>query len=147
MKKNLIIATLVLALIAAATAIFGARAHAAEDEAIVSAERSFYEALKNKDAQLFASLISDDALLVSAAGVTDKKTNVAAIADLSVSEYSMEDIIVKHYQETAVITYRLTIKASYRGAPLISNASYVSTVWIKTAQGWQAVLHQKTNSK
>lgn len=132
----------------AAAAVAQQRASAEEVKAgLVALERRWMEALKHRDAGALSQLISDDFTLVSprlvvAAGDRDKYFKHAA-RDLNLVSYDFEDLTVRLYGRTAVVSGRLTQSANAAGDDW--GGSYLITdVWVSRDGFWQVVSRHAT---
>jgi ketosteroid isomerase-like protein len=91
-------------------------------------------------------LLSDDYVFLQADGnVSNKAQNLAVIGDpgFMCESFQTEDVEVRVYGDTAVVTGRAVMKATYRGQDTGGHFRYMD-VWIKRTGSWQLVASQAT---
>jgi hypothetical protein len=114
---------------------------ASNETAITDLEKSAWEAYKNKQADAFKALLSNDYRGVYAEGM---KTADAEIVDASASnlrDYSLADVKVEFPSaDVAVITYKVTRQETSDGRD-VSGTYNSGSVWIKKAGKWLCVFH------
>ncbi len=98
-----------------------------------------------KDAATMKQLMSDDHLAIVASGVRQtKEEHLQGLADLKLSEYSMNDVRVTFpTKEMAIITYVSGVKGTYKGKELPAKVAAAS-VWANRNGQWLEVLYQET---
>ncbi len=104
-------------------------------------------ALLRRDIPALEQIWADDYVFVNASGeVLSKAQRLADIKSRATTLESIkeeENRTVRVYQNSAVVTSRVTIKGLYNGQP--TSGQYRSThVWVKGATGWQLVANQLT---
>ena len=104
----------------------------------------------HRDIATLEKIWADDYVFVNAAGdmltKTDRLMNVKSGATTLDSIKEEENVTVRVYQNSAVVTSRVTLKGQYSGQPV--SGEYRSTlVWVKGSGGWQLVSNQLTGLK
>jgi hypothetical protein len=107
----------------------------------VAKEKEVWDALKRKDFDHFASLLTDDAVEVEPDGVYDKAGSVKGVSQLDFSSASLSDFkVVKLDDDASLVTYMVKGSAPAFGP----EGERHSTIWINRAGKWLAVFHQGT---
>jgi len=104
-------------------------------------------ALLQRDARALEEIWADDYIFVNASGEVLTKTqrlaNIKSGATTLDSINQEENVTVRVYQNSAVVTSRVTLKGQYSGQP-ISGEYRSILVWVKGPGGWQLVSNQLT---
>jgi uncharacterized protein (TIGR02246 family) len=135
-------AGLALALMACA-----AQADPAEDIRTVAALDTAYQAaVERNDAEAMAAILHDDMILVLGDGSVHTGDDLMdwARTQRFVYEHQVEDEgtqTVRVYGDTAIITARLYIKATYEGGQ-IDYRLWFSDTYVRTPEGWRYVFGQ-----
>jgi len=117
-----------------------------EENAVREVEDKFAAAYSRNDAEALDALWAPDYIFVNPAGqVWTKGQRLAAIrsGELRIESYSRDDETIRVYGNTAVVTYRSSVKAERNGRD-ISSKRRVITVLVKRDGRWQAVAQQST---
>ncbi|HLG17231.1 MAG TPA: nuclear transport factor 2 family protein [Blastocatellia bacterium] len=115
------------------------------EETLIANERRLWEALKAKDAVTFNELVAADAALVDARGSLSAAEFLRALADASVSDYSLLDMkVIRISRGAALITYVARGKIVRRGQETASPPHHNATIWAKRRGKWLIVFHQST---
>jgi uncharacterized protein (TIGR02246 family) len=118
----------------------------AEEEKIRKLEDEFAAAYGRNDAEALDRLWAADYTFVNPPGqVLTKAQRLAMLrsGELKIEAYSRDDESIRIYGDTAVVTYRSTVKAQRNGND-VSSQRRVITVWVKRDGRWQAVAQQST---
>jgi ketosteroid isomerase-like protein len=104
-------------------------------------------ALLQRDIPALERIWADDYVFVNPSGEVLTKeqrlTNLKSGATTFDSINQEENLTVRVYQNSAVVTSRVTLKGQYSGQPV--SGRYASTlVWVKGPAGWQLVSNQLT---
>lgn len=77
--------------------------------------------------------------------VHSKQGEIEALSSgrLSIEEMAPEEMHVRLYEATAVLTGRSRVRASLAGARVAGSLRFTD-VWVRTAQGWRAVASHVT---
>jgi ketosteroid isomerase-like protein len=120
-----------------------------EEESVRKVEDEFAAAYGRNDADTLERLWAADYTFVNPAGqVLTKAERLAMLrsGELKIEAYSRDDESIGIYGNTAVVTYRSTVKAQRNGTD-ISSQRRVITVLVKSGGRWQAVAQQSTAIK
>ena len=115
-------------------------------ESIIDSERRIWEAIMRKDIGAFSRLVADDLQIVNEDGLMTKSEFAAAIPDLTIIDYLMDQPRVTILStDVAVITYKATF--TVKGQGYSKSASYETTIWHKRSGKWVAVFNQETTTR
>jgi ketosteroid isomerase-like protein len=117
-----------------------------EEESVRKVEDEFAAAYGRNDAEALDRLWAADYTFVNPPGqMLTKAQRLAMIrsGELKIEAYSRDDESIRIYGNTAVVTYRSTVKAQRNGTD-VSSQRRVITVWVKRDGHWQAVAQQST---
>jgi len=120
-----------------------------EEESIRKLEDEYAAAYGRNDADTLDRLWAPDYTFVNPAGqVLTKGQRLAMLrsGELKIEAYSRDDESIRIYGNTAVVTYRSTVKAQRNGTD-IGSQRRVITVLVKRDGHWQAVAQQSTGIK
>jgi hypothetical protein len=121
-----------------------AKPAAAASSDVVADENMVWDALKRKDYDGFASLISDKAIEVEADGVHDKAGSVKGVSMFDFSKVTLSDFkTLKLTDNSSLVTYM--VKSPSKGFNPLGERH--STVWSNTDGKWLAMFHQGTPVK
>jgi len=109
--------------------------------------QKYRSALLQRDIPVLEKIWADDYVFVNASGeVLTKAQRLSNLKSGATSLDSIneeENITVRVYQNSAVVTSRVTLKGQYSGKQI--SGQYRSTlVWVKGPAGWQLVSNQLT---
>jgi len=109
--------------------------------------QKYRSALLQRDIPMLEKIWADDYVFVNAFGeVLTKAQRLSNLKSGATSLDSInqeENITVRVYQNSAVVTSRVTLKGQYSGKQI--SGQYRSTlVWVKGPAGWQLVSNQLT---
>jgi ketosteroid isomerase-like protein len=109
--------------------------------------QKYRSALLQRDIPMLEKIWADDYVFVNASGeVLTKAQRLSNLKSGATSFDSIneeENITVRVYQNSAVVTSRVTLKGQYSGKQI--SGQYRSTlVWVKGPAGWQLVSNQLT---
>jgi ketosteroid isomerase-like protein len=109
--------------------------------------QKYRSALLQRDIPMLEKIWADDYVFVNASGeVLTKAQRLSNLKSGATSLDSInqeENITVRVYQNSAVVTSRVTLKGQYSGKQI--SGQYRSTlVWVKGPAGWQLVSNQLT---
>jgi uncharacterized protein (TIGR02246 family) len=107
--------------------------------------RTLNDAYFKKDVDTMKRLMSDDHVAIVASGQREsKEEHLKSLADLKLTEYTMEDVkVTMPSKDVAIITYRANVKGSFKGKELPPKIT-ASSVWANRNGKWQEVLYQET---
>src|SRR5438034_2319925 len=117
------------------------------EEEVRQTIEKYRTALLQRDVPALERIWADDYVFVNASGeVLTKAQRLSNLKSGATSLDSIneeENITVRVYQNSAVVTSRVTLKGQYSGKQI--SGQYRSTlVWVKGPAGWQLVSNQLT---
>ncbi len=155
MKRVLVIAALVA--VASSLALgqmkdkkAGQRMHQSggAEQALIELESNLAAALEKSDMVAYDRLIGDDYTFTTQDGVVRTKAEMIASyksGDLKYESLRFDDIKVRLYGNTAVVTGRSTAKAQDKGQDISGQYRY-TRVYVKRHGRWQLVATQSTRT-
>jgi len=111
--------------------------------------RKLWEAFKNKDKATLSAMLDDGFRQFEEGQNTfgDKKTEVNAVDEFELINYSLSDFIVKPIgPNTAVVTYIAQYEGK-SGGEVSKAKSVFGEVWIRTGNEWKDLYMQETYVK
>jgi ketosteroid isomerase-like protein len=125
-------------------------ANSTSEQEIRQLVEKYRTAILQRDIATLEKIWADDYVFVNAAGdvltKTERLANVKSGATALDSINEEENVTVRVYQNSAVVTSRVTLKGQYSGQAI--SGEYRSTlVWVKGPGGWQLVSNQLTALK
>lgn len=130
---------------AAATATATPAAAGPTQADIEAKEHQVWDAIKAKNWDAFAGMLSDDFVIVDDGGVQTKAQMMDTIKKYDLTEYSFADVkFVKVDPDLAIITYTSTEKSSYDGHASPPKPKRASSAWVNKGGKWVAAYHQET---
>ena len=112
------------------------------DDAIIANEKAAWQAFKDKKADDFKKVVSNDMAAVYADGIMNMAAEMDAMSKAAMKSFALSDIKVTWPDaDTAVITYTVKVEGSMDGKD--NSGTYnAGSVWRKQAGGdWKAVFH------
>ena len=110
----------------------------------IAAEKSVWDAIKNKDYAAFGNMLADDQLEVTSDGVREKAASIATIKDFEPSEVVLSDWKFLSIDKDAfVVIYTASTKGKYKGKEYPPLTARASSAWVKRGGKWLAVYHQE----
>lgn len=107
-------------------------------------EKAAWEAIKNKDYEAFADMLSTDALEVNPSNVYDKTGMVASVKVFEPSEVTFADWkFLRLDKDAFVVTYTVNTKGKYKGKEFPPESARASSAWVKRDGKWVSVYHQE----
>lgn len=110
-------------------------------EELKQLEREWDDAIVRKDLGALDRIIDDDFILIDDAGrITRKKELLEQIKtpDLVIKPFETEDVTVRIYGDTAILTGRFTQQGEYKGQSFTVHSRYTD-VYIRRKGNWKAV--------
>jgi len=105
------------------------------------------EATLKNDASVFERLLADDWLNTNANGTVTTKAQLMSLVKsgtFKISSLEYDDVMVRAYKDTAVVTGRSTSTRMGQDNKLIIGQVRFTRVYIKRDKGWQVVSAQST---
>jgi hypothetical protein len=151
MKKQFIL--FCMTLIAVAPICFGqtgpskANRFPTKEAAITDAEKSAWEAYKNKQADAFKKYLAAEYCGFYAEGIKNVDKEVADMEKTELRDYSLTDMkIAFPSANVAVTTYKATLHGSSAGQDT-SGKYNVASVWITKGGKWLVIFHTEAKSQ
>ena len=120
---------------------------ASNEIAITHLETSAWEAYKNKQADAFKKLMSEDYCGEYAEGIKNLDREVADMAKTDLRDYSLADMkVVFPSTDVAVITYKSTIQQTSEGKDM-SGTYNSGSIWVKKGGKWLEVFHTEVKAQ
>ena len=120
------------------------------EEEILTLEKSYWEALKTKDADIATGLTADTCLVVGADGVRELSRSelgeMMKSMPYELKDYGVEDADVKFIHATndvALLAYKVRSEFVSDGKPQRMEA-YDTSVWVRRDGKWVCALHAET---
>jgi len=113
------------------------------EQEILKLEEDLYQAELRLDATALDRTFADDIMVTAPIGIVVDKPAVMAEVRLAASKASVEtyhkdNLKVRAYGDTAVASYRMTLKGTFEGVE-INRQIQVSNVWLKRQGQWQVI--------
>jgi ketosteroid isomerase-like protein len=137
-----------LAAILVCSAVFADSGDAATVALIRKLEQQRIDAGLRKDVVALEATTSDDYLQIDMAGnVRDKATQMKRIAssEVKMESNTLDDMVVRVYGETAVVTGRATAVGTIRGEPY--PRIRFTRIYVRQGASWKVVLYQQTRAE
>ena len=117
---------------------------------LIAREKQVWEAIKKKDWDGFAALLTDDQVYVGSRGPQDKKASVEdlrnALKDASITDVSYSDFKTMTLdKDAAIVTYTVSAKGMMDGKELPPTPQRNTSVWVNRGGKWLIVFHQDTD--
>ena len=120
---------------------------ASNETAITHLETSAWEAYKNKQADAFKKLMSEDYCGEYSEGIKNLDREVADMAKTDLRDYSLADMkVVFPSSDVAVITYKATIQQTSEGKDM-SGTYNSGSIWVKKGGKWLEVFHTEVKAQ
>jgi hypothetical protein len=103
-------------------------------------------AVVHRDIDLLDAITAADSVRILPTGALETKSQLLAqlkSGELTYSSINVDELSVKLYANTAVVTGRSEFQGQRDGKPFNGRCRF-SRVWIKSSSGWQEVLFQLT---
>jgi hypothetical protein len=124
--------------------------HTISDQELLALERSYWDALKDRDVRTIGRLTAEDSTVAGASGVAgvDPRSISKLIesANYTIRDYRIDPQttrINRLCDDAYAITYAVHEDLEVDGKPVKLDA-FDSSVWKKTENGWTCVLHTES---
>jgi uncharacterized protein (TIGR02246 family) len=117
------------------------------EQTIRQLENENREATLKNDASVFERLLADDWLNTNANGTVTTKAQLMTLlksGTFKISSLEYDDVVVRAYKDTAVVTGRSTSTRMGQDNKLITGQVRFTRVYVKRDSGWQVVSAQST---
>jgi predicted small secreted protein len=113
---------------------------------IEAKERQTWDAMKAKNWDAFAGMLTDEFVYVTDGGVLDKTQTTDGAKKYDLTDYTFSDIkFLKVDADLAVITYTSVEKSTTDGKPNSDKPVRNTTAWINRGGKWMVAYHQDTD--
>src|SRR4029453_6355840 len=120
---------------------------ASNEKAITDLEKSAWESYKNKQADAFKKLMSQDYCGAYAEALKTLDVEVADMAKTKLRDYSLADMkVVFPSADVAGIRYKTTIQQTSEGKDM-SGTYNSASVWVKKGGKWLEVFHTEVKAQ
>jgi len=120
---------------------------ASDSDDIIVNEKAAWHAFKDKNADEFKKLVSDQVITVYADGMHNMQHELDQMTKTVMKSFSFGDFNVTFTDKrTAIITYQVTIDAKTDGKDA-SGTFNTASVWRSKKGQWQAVFHSQTKAE
>jgi len=121
------------------------QAPAVAEQSVKAAEHEWMEAFKNRDKEALNRLLDDQFIFTNAEGQVSNKTQYidAATRVIKVESYNMDDMTVRIFGDTAVVTGRWTGRLTIDGKDASEDVRYTDT-FVRRLGRWRVVASQDT---
>ena len=111
------------------------------DDAIIANEKAAWQAFKDKKADDFKKVISNDLVAVYADGIMNMAAEMDAMSKTTMKSFALSDIKVTMTDaDTALIAYKCKVESSFDGKD--NSGTYnCGSVWRKMGSEWKGVFH------
>jgi hypothetical protein len=110
-------------------------------------EHQIWDAIKAKNWDAFAGMLTDDFVIVGEGGVETKAKMLEEMKKYDLTDYTFSDVrLVKVDADLAVLTYKVTEKSSYDGKPTSGKPTLSSSAWVNRGGKWVAAWHQESEA-
>jgi predicted small secreted protein len=110
-------------------------------------EHQVWDAIKAKNYDAFAALLSDDFTFVTSDGIHNKQDTVNMLKGYELTDYSFSDIkFVKVDDDLAILVYSSTETSTIGGKPSPASGKtlYNASAWANKGGKWVGIYHQDT---
>jgi ketosteroid isomerase-like protein len=117
------------------------------EQAVRNLEHMYADAVRRQDVSVLERILADDFIATSSRGEVRNKSqeidDIKPNPDYALEAFNLDDINVRIFRDTAIVTGRSTLKASYKGQSSTSGFRY-TRVYAKRKGRWQVVSQQLT---
>ncbi|MGD9787820.1 MAG: nuclear transport factor 2 family protein [Sulfuricellaceae bacterium] len=133
--------SLTLAALVCLAVLFVAPAHA--DEAMTGDRlvRQLWGSLHQGNHDGVEAMLAPAFQAVHEGGVRDRAQEIAYLRGMKVNEYSLSNIVATGGDSLYVVSYRLTLKGSLNGRPLVINGAPRLSVFSREGDVWHWTAH------
>lgn len=116
---------------------------------ILEISEKWAEAIVSNDAERIGKFMADEWIIVGENGATTKNDFLSSIASSDVTHETMQivgEALIRLYNETAVLTARITNNGYYKGEPFSAD-EWTTDFFVKKDGRWLCVSSQITPAK
>ncbi|MDT5120814.1 MAG: hypothetical protein QOC96_296 [Acidobacteriota bacterium] len=115
---------------------------------VISQEKQIYDAIKSKNSDSFAGMLTDDFIYVAPDGMYDKAGTVNGVKNLDVTDVTLSDWkVLPLSKDAAVVYYNVTMKGTSNGKPMPGTPLRASSAWVNRGGKWVGIYHQECEIK
>ena len=148
MKQKVLFSVLAIALSLTALARTTQTSRGSSVEQVIrQLENEYREATLKNEWSVFERLLADDWLNTNANGTVTTKAQLMTLVKsgtFKISSLEYDDVMVRAYKDTAVVTGRSTSTRMGQDNKLITGQVRFTRVYVKRDKGWQVVSAQST---
>ncbi|HYC06013.1 MAG TPA: nuclear transport factor 2 family protein [Azospirillaceae bacterium] len=108
---------------------------------VMAVETAWNKAVSDRDPKTIEGILDDRFVFVGPNGAMADKAGLVAMAatpDATVEPFVTENVNVRFYGETAVVTGHFDQRGTWKGKPFASRYAYTD-VYVRGPSGWKAV--------
>lgn len=114
----------------------------------IAKEKASWEAIKNKNYEAFANMLTDDEIYVGPDGVYDKAATLNGLKSFELTDATFSDWkFVSVDKDAAIITYTATAKVKMNGKEMPPDTVRSSSAWVNRDGKWLSIYHQECTIK
>ena len=117
-----------------------------DEQAVLQVLQQWIDALQRNDVAAIERIVADDYIITTAEGFVlnkEQDTEPLKSGEVTFKSATTEDVKVRIFGETAVVTGIARFKGIYRTKPFTTNERFTD-VYVKRRQGWQPVAAHST---
>lgn len=112
---------------------------------VLNREEQRYQAQIARNSQALQEILDDEMLYVHSNGLVDGKTSfIALVNSIRYLKVEREEVVVKIFAETAVVTGIARVSVDSGSGQRQSNVRFVN-VWVRRGSAWKNLLWQSTS--
>ena len=119
------------------------------ERGVKEVELKYSEAIKQQDTVALNEILADDFVAISSRGEVRTKRqetdDIKGSSDFQLVGFELDDLKVRVFRDTAVVTGRSTLRIIYKGQNNTSQFRY-TRVYTRRKSGWQVVAQQLTRT-
>jgi hypothetical protein len=114
-------------------------------KAVIRLEERVWKAAQQRDVGEFRKLVPPDAVMIFQSGIVPQPQYIATMSGRTISRYEIRDIHgFMPNSTTVILLYEAVRLGEEDGTTFPSSPVIESTIWIKRAGQWVAILNQET---
>jgi ketosteroid isomerase-like protein len=107
-------------------------------------EIGLWEAYRDRDRDRLEALIHPDAFDIGPAGPLTRDQVIEAVGRMQIDTYEVDAFVERAFGDTAVVTYRATVRGTYSARPFEHSTVYATSVWVRDGGVWRLVHRAET---
>lgn len=110
----------------------------------IAKEKAVWDAIKNKDYEAFANMLTEDMAEVSGEAVWDKTAAVASVKEFEPTEFTFSEWKFLSIDKDAfIVNYTVNVRGKFRGKEFPPESARASSAWVNRNGRWLAIYHQE----